>query len=249
MSGAPTPRPEARGRLERTRSGGYTTTPWPTAVAPRWRRCSQVISYVLRHTLSGKRHASCGGYARAYGLEADWRPGLERRPSERVRRRRKPKTRRDYSPHKMTAQGRRVTTRLLVQQPGPCRALPPHSPPAQAPLHGRTTGRRPAQLIDEKRERRGHASQERGIKGGFGAAKMRFDEGEERAARAAPVCSRPTPPRLVGPRGKRGRTAARSRKRAVNDLTFCSISFLYCRCCQRPHFATKFLNFFNGRRH
>jgi hypothetical protein len=42
--------------------------------------------------------------------------------------------------------------KLLVQQPGPCRALPPHSPPAQAHLHGRTTGRCPAQLIDEKKE-------------------------------------------------------------------------------------------------
>jgi hypothetical protein len=38
--------------------GGYTTTPWPTAAAPRWRRRSQVMSYVLRHTSSGKRHAS-----------------------------------------------------------------------------------------------------------------------------------------------------------------------------------------------
>jgi hypothetical protein len=95
------------------------------------------------------RHASCGGYARAYGLDADWRPGRERRPSERVRRRRKRETRRDCSPHKMTAQGRRVTTsspKPLVQQPGPCRALPP-PPPAQAHLHGRTTGRCPAQLI------------------------------------------------------------------------------------------------------
>jgi hypothetical protein len=82
---------------------------------------------------------------------------------------------------------------------------------------------------------------------------MRFDEGEERTARAAPVCSRPTPPRLVGPRGKRGRTAARSRKRIYTRIEesgnalFCSISFLYCRCCQRPHFATKFLNFFMGQ--
>jgi hypothetical protein len=110
-------------------------TPWPTAVAPRWRRRSQVISYVLRHALSGKRHASCGGYARAYGLGADWRPGRERRPSECVRRRRKRETRRDYSPHKMTAQRRRVTTsspKLLVPQPGPCRALPP-TPPGPSP--------------------------------------------------------------------------------------------------------------------
>jgi hypothetical protein len=124
MNGAPTPRPEARGRLARTRSGGYTTTPWPTAAAPRW-----------RHTPSGKRHASCGGNARAYGLEADWRPGRKRRPTERERRRRQRQTRRDYGPHKMTAQRRRVTTsspELLVQQPGPCRALPP-TPPRPKP--------------------------------------------------------------------------------------------------------------------
>jgi hypothetical protein len=39
--------------------------------------------------------------------------------------------------------------------------------------------------------------------GDFGAAKMRFDEGEERAARAAPVCSRPTP----SPTGRASRGA------------------------------------------
>jgi hypothetical protein len=150
MSGTPTPRPEARGRLARTRCGGYTTTPWATAAAPRWRRHLQVMSCVLRHTPSGKRHASCGGFARAYGLEADWRP------AERERRRRQRQTQRDYSPHKMTAPGRQVTTssrRPLVQQPGrPCRALriSPGPLPAQAHLHGRTTGRCPAQLSSKK---------------------------------------------------------------------------------------------------
>jgi hypothetical protein len=100
MSGAPTPRPETRGRLARTR----------------WRRCSQVMSCVLRrHTPSGKRHASCGGFARAcaYGLEADWRPGRRRRPAERERRRRQRQTRRDNILHNMTAPGRGVATRAL----------------------------------------------------------------------------------------------------------------------------------------
>jgi hypothetical protein len=63
-------------RPARTRCGGYTTTPWVTAAAPRWRWRSQVMSCVLRHTPSGKRHASCGGFARACGLGADWRPGV-----------------------------------------------------------------------------------------------------------------------------------------------------------------------------
>jgi hypothetical protein len=57
-------------------------------------------------------------------------PGRKRRPTERERRRRQRQTRRDYSPHKMTAPRRRVTTsspKLRVQQPGlcTCRALPP----------------------------------------------------------------------------------------------------------------------------
>jgi hypothetical protein len=146
MSGAPTPRSGARGQLARTRSGGYTSDNAMAdgSCAPRWRRRSQVMSYVLRHTPSVKRHASCGGFARAYGLEADWRPGRKRRPTERERRRRQRQTRRDYSPHKMTAPRRRVTIsspKLLVQQPGPCRALPsllsgPSPPPwaHQGPL-------------------------------------------------------------------------------------------------------------------
>jgi hypothetical protein len=116
-----------------------------------------VMSYVLRHTPSGKRHASCGGFARAYGLEADWRPGRKRRPTERERPRRQRQTRRDYSPHKMTAPRRRVTTsspKLLVQQPGPCRALPPLLPgPRPKPTSmGATTGRCPAQLIVLKKK-------------------------------------------------------------------------------------------------
>jgi hypothetical protein len=73
--------------------------------------------------------------------------------------------------------------------------------------------------------------------------------------RRARLCAPGLPlPRLAGPRGKRGRTAARSRNGSTRSLKelgsalFCSISFLDCRCCQRPHFATEFLNFFNGRR-
>jgi hypothetical protein len=94
----------------------------------------------------------------------------------------------------------------------------------------RITGHRirAARLPDEPRY-----GENRGKKGDFGAVKMHFDEGEDRAARAAPVCSQPPPLRLVGPRGKRGRTAAmhRSRKRIytrferTNVFSFCSISF------------------------
>jgi hypothetical protein len=109
-------------RLERTRCGGYTTTPWATAAAPLWRRRSRVMSCVLRHTPSGKRHVSCGGWARAYGQEADRRPG---RSAERERRRRQRRRLRACSPHEMTAPMCRVATNGLVQQPGPCRALPP----------------------------------------------------------------------------------------------------------------------------
>jgi hypothetical protein len=45
-------------------------------------------------------------------------------------------------------------------------------------------------------EQDSHASQERVTKGDFGAAKMRFGEGEERAARVsyAPLTSSPFPP-------------------------------------------------------
>jgi hypothetical protein len=63
--------------------------------------------------------------------------------------------RRACSPHEMTAPRRRVATSSPVQQPGPCRALSPTPTPlpAQAYLHGRTTGRCPAQLIFGRRRK------------------------------------------------------------------------------------------------
>jgi hypothetical protein len=125
-------------RRRATDSGGHAAVGtrqrhgrWATAAAPLWRRRSRVMSCALRHTPSGKRHASCGGWARAYGQEADRRPGRRWRPAERERRRRQRRRRQAHSPHEMTAPRRRVATSSLVQQPGS--GLSSGSKPAPAP--------------------------------------------------------------------------------------------------------------------
>jgi hypothetical protein len=92
-----------------------------------------------------------------------------------------------------------------------------------------------------------HAPQERGIKVDFGAAKMRFDEGEERAAR---VSYYGLPAFFYffrsGLAEERSRAAADSRKQiylqferpATSILLDLSIRFDLCAAVNGPHFAS-----------
>jgi hypothetical protein len=124
---------------------------------------------------------SCGGFARAYGLEADRRPGRKRRPTERERRRRQRQTRRDYtqddgaetpSDHQQPQAPGAATRALQGPAPAPPRPKPTsmRAPRAAAlrsssciavgkkggkPLPKTTKKKRKKRLTRIKKERRG----------------------------------------------------------------------------------------------